>query len=32
MMGWKYWKKNWQLKLISLLLAAALWFYLYGRK
>jgi len=30
-MSAKNWKKNWQLKIISLLLAAALWFYLYGR-
>jgi len=31
-MNIKNWKKNWQLKIISLLLAAALWFYLYGRR
>lgn len=28
----KYAKQNWQLKLISLLLAVALWFYLFGKK
>lgn len=25
----KNWKNNWQLKLIALLLAIALWFYVY---
>jgi hypothetical protein len=24
-----HWKDNWQLKLIALLLAAALWFYIF---
>lgn len=27
----KNWKRNWQLKLISLFLAIALWYYLFGK-
>ena len=27
----KNWKENWQLKVIALLLALALWFYVYKK-